>query len=185
MRTLESLVRASFRMGQELEPLMRRVGQGKALEIAGVLNEELREELADKQRGVHQSDGTYTPVEHVSIAALRTYIASGRTQPAGKRNAAATSPPGGRRGPRVRWPEHLVRVLAQLMDDTTWARLKIASELYESKATTRSPGPVERGTGTRSLPLLSLKQLRAMQSRVEKLARMIRTTIDRRRGSAT
>jgi hypothetical protein len=178
-RSLYALALAHDRLGDQLEPLVRRVGQGKALEIAMITDADgdLREELID--RGMPGPTGRRVPVERVTMVALRAYIADRRRGPAVRMR---TKPrlPGGKRGPRVRWPEHLVRVLARLMDETTWTRLRQAFELFRFGQEVPPPMAAGEQPGTRALTTMGHRQLKSLQKRMRELNSMLLLTIKSR-----
>lgn len=181
-RSLYTLALARERVGKELEGLVRRLGQGKALEIALITDEDaqLRRELIDK--GMRSPSERWAPIERVTIADLRAYIAERRSGSRSKRSGRVRLP-GGKRGPRVRWPESLNRVLAPLLDEQTWLRIKQAFKLSESNDVIVPAPGASRSPGTRTLPRLGRPQLKAILTRVNELAGMLRTTIKRERTS--
>lgn len=169
-RSLYTLALAHERVGDQLEDLVHRFGQGKALEIALITDEdaELREELIEN--GVRGPTGRSVPVERVTIAALRAYIAK-RRQRAHQTRSRKVHLPGGRRGPRVRWPEHLRRVLAPLMNQITWSRLKDA---FAAPGIARRPAARR---GSRGLRPLQYGELVKIRERLVELRAMLDITI--------
>jgi hypothetical protein len=198
-RSLYALALARKRIGDKLEDLIRRLGQGKALEIAMITDDDavLRDELIEKgvpRASVPRAElarllklqlvavkAPNVPVEYVTIQTLRAHIIAKRAP--SRRGAKGSPSTGGERGPRVRWPEHLERVLAQLMNDTMWHRLQAAFNLTRSGGEIPAPMAAGDQPGTRTLRALGLRRLKVIQKRVKELGRMLRETIRSKRRS--
>lgn len=189
-RSLYQLALARKRLGRDLKELVRKLGQGKALEIATLTDrdEVLRKRLVDTV--IRGPKRRVSRIERFTIAELRSYIAKRRRGRASRRSSKPARP-GGKRGPRVYWPGHLVRVLQLLMDDTTWARLRKASKMPESdeapvkKPRTKSkPKVIKRRRKIRAVVQLDVPQLESMRTRLKKLVQMLSRTIKARKKSA-